>query len=314
MPDVAPDPGPASASVSGAGIGTAAGAAAAARPDGSGMCAVVLAAGEGRRLRPLTRDTPKALCPVGNVPLLDRALAAVASLGFVGPDSVAVNAWYRSDQIIRAVDSRAYVSVETGDAPLGSAGGLGALNGWIAGRHVLVGNADAYLDGGDLTPLLDEWAGDHVRILGVPAGHRRAEFGPYRFAGFSLLPAGRVAALAAEPGDLVRVVWRPAETAGELRVVDYGGTYVDSGTATDYLAANLHEAGRAAGGSLVDETASVSGSASHSVIGAGAVVSGTIDRTVVWPGCVVAVGERLTDAIRYGDGETVHAGTTAPAG
>jgi MurNAc alpha-1-phosphate uridylyltransferase len=305
VPDVAPDPGFASVSVSGL--------AAAARPDGSEMCAVVLAAGEGRRLRPLTRDTPKALCPVGNVRLLDRALAAVASLGFVGPDAVAVNAWYRADQIVRAVDSRAHVSVETGDAPLGSAGGLAALNAWIAGRHVLVGNADAYLDGGDLTPLLDEWAGDHVRILGVPAGRRRAEFGPYRFAGFSLLPAGRVAALAAEPGDLVRAVWRPAETAGELRVVDYGGTYIDSGTAADYLAANLHEAFHATGGSLVDETASVSGSASRSVVGAGAVVSGTIDRTVVWPGCIVAAGERLTDAIRYGDGQTVHAGADVPA-
>ena len=309
MPDVAPDPGLASVSASGAAAATAA----TARTDGSEICAVVLAAGEGRRLRPLTRDTPKALCPVGNVPLLDRALAAVASLGFVGPDAVAVNAWYRSDQIVRAVDSRAHVSVETGDAPLGSGGGLGVLNGWIAGRHVLVGNADAYLDGGDLAPLLDEWAGDHVRILGVPAGRRRAEFGPYRFAGFSLLPAGRVAALAAEPGDLVRAVWRPAETAGELRVVDYGGTYIDSGTAANYLAANLHEALRAVGGSLVDETASVSGSASRSVIGAGAVVSGTIDRTVVWPGCVVAAGERLTDAIRYGDGETVHARAAVPA-
>jgi len=311
VPDVAPHPDLASVSdpvpVPGAGAG------AAPRPDGSEICAVVLAAGEGRRLRPLTRDTPKALCPVGNVPLLERALAAVASLGFVGPDAVAVNAWYRSDQIVRAVDSRANVSLETGDAPLGSGGGLGALNGWVAGRHVLVGNADAYLDGGDLTPMLDAWAGDHVRILGVPAGRRRAEFGPYRFAGFSLLPAGRVAALAAEPGDLVRAVWRPAEAAGELRVVDYGGTYIDSGTAADYLAANVHEALRAVGGSLVDETASVSGSASHSVIGAGAVVSGTIDRTVVWPGCVVAAGERLTDAIRYGDGETVHAGADVPA-
>lgn len=289
MPDVAPDPGLAS------------------------VCAVVLAAGEGRRLRPLTRDTPKALCPVGNVPLLDRALAAVASLGFAGPDAVAVNAWYRSDQIVRAVDMRAHLSVETGDAPLGSGGGLGALNGWIAGRHVLVGNADAYLDGGDLAPLLDAWAGDHVRILGVPAGRHRAEFGPYRFAGFSLLPAGRVAALAAGRGDLVRAVWRPAEAAGELRVVDYGGTYIDSGTAADYLAANLHEARRAAGGSLVDATASVSGSALHSVIGASAVVSGTIDRTVVWPGCVVAAGERLTDAIRYGEGETVYARAAVPA-
>ncbi len=300
MPDVAPDPGLAPASAT--------------RHDRSEICAVVLAAGEGRRLRPLTRDTPKALCPVGNVPLLDRALAAVASLGFVGPDVVAVNAWYRPDQIIRAVGSRAHMSLETGDEPLGSGGGVGALNDWIAGRRVLVGNADAYLDGGDLTPLLDEWAGDHVRILGVPAGRHRAEFGPYRFAGFSLLPAERVAALPAEPGDLVRAVWRPAEAADELRVVDYGGTYIDSGTAADYLAANLHEARNAEGGSLIDETAAVSGTATHSIVGAGAVVSGSIERTVVWPGSFVAAGERLIDAIRYGGGETVHARAAAPAG
>jgi NDP-sugar pyrophosphorylase family protein len=273
----------------------------------------VLAAGVGRRLRPLTRDTPKALCPVGNVPLLDRALAAVASLGFSGPDAVAVNAWYHADQIARAVGGRARVSMETGDAPLGSAGGLGALNGWISGRHVLVANSDAYLDGGHLTRLLDDWTDDHVRILAVPAADRRAEFGPYRFAGFSLLPAGRVAALPTEPSDLVRAVWRPAEAAGELRVVDYGGTYIDSGTAEDYLAANLHEARRAPDGRIVDDTAFVSGSATRSVVGAGAVVSGTIDRTVVWPGAVVAAGERLTDAIRYGDASTVQTRLAAPA-
>ena len=48
------------------------------------ICAIVLAAGEGRRLRPLTTVRPKALCPVGNVALLDRALARVAGLGLTG--------------------------------------------------------------------------------------------------------------------------------------------------------------------------------------------------------------------------------------
>ena len=41
------------------------------------LCAVILAAGVGARLRPLTDIRPKALCPVGNVPLLDRALDSV---------------------------------------------------------------------------------------------------------------------------------------------------------------------------------------------------------------------------------------------
>ncbi len=66
------------------------------------VCAVVLAAGEGRRLRPLTELRPKALCPVGNVPLLDRALARVAGWP-AGPRTVAVNAAYlgRSDRRAR---------------------------------------------------------------------------------------------------------------------------------------------------------------------------------------------------------------------
>ena len=36
------------------------------------LATAILAAGEGRRLRPLTTLVPKALCPVGNVPLLDQ--------------------------------------------------------------------------------------------------------------------------------------------------------------------------------------------------------------------------------------------------
>ena len=43
-------------------------------PQVSDLAAVVLAAGAGTRLRPLTRLRPKALCPVDNVPLVDLAV------------------------------------------------------------------------------------------------------------------------------------------------------------------------------------------------------------------------------------------------
>jgi NDP-sugar pyrophosphorylase family protein len=277
------------------------------------ICVVVLAAGEGRRLRPLTTQTPKALCPVGNVPLLDRAFRVVAALGFKGPDRVAVNAWSHAAQIVAHVGGRAHVSVETGDRPLGSAGGLGALRGWIDGRHVLVANADAYLSGGSIAPLLDAWDGRHVRLLGAPAGHRTPEFGAYRFAGLSLLPADLVDALPAAPADLVRTIWRPAEAAGALLVVDYRGTYIDSGTPADYLAANLHAARLAPGGRLVDPHAEVTGSAVDSVVGADAIVAGHIRRAVVWPGSTVAADERLVDAIRFGSRGTVDARPTVSA-
>ncbi|MEU8087002.1 sugar phosphate nucleotidyltransferase [Micromonospora sp. NPDC049101] len=275
------------------------------------VCAVVLAAGEGTRLRPLTERVPKALCPVGNVPLLDRALARVAGLGLAGPDRVAVNACYLGDQVVARVGDRAHVSVEPGD-PLGTAGGVSNLRDWIDGRPVLVGNADAYLadpaaaPGPDVAALLDGWDGHTVRLLGQPAADPAAPgtFSGHCFTGFSLLPWRLVRDLPVVFSDLVRALWRPAEAAGALEVVPYRGTFYDTGTPADYLAANLHAA---AGGVLVDRSATVTGRCVESVVGAGARVAGDVCRTVVWPGAVVPDGERLRDVIRTADGSTVAA-------
>jgi NDP-sugar pyrophosphorylase family protein len=265
------------------------------------LCAVVLAAGEGVRLRPLTERVPKALCPVGNVPLLDLALDRLARLGLTGPDDVAVNACYLADQVAAAVGGRAHLSVEPGPRPLGTSGGGARRRDWIDGRGVLVANADAYLAGPDLSSLAAGWDARTVRLLGVPGG--RPEFGAHRFAGASLLPWHRVEPLKAEPSDLVRTVWRPAEAASELTVVEYAGTYLDTGTPRDYLAANLHAAGP--DGLLVAPDATVTGEAADAVIGPGAHVDGKIHRCVVWPGGYVGPDEYLTDAIRYGRSGTV---------
>jgi NDP-sugar pyrophosphorylase family protein len=279
------------------------------------VCAVVLAAGEGRRLRPLTEALPKALCPVGNVALLDRALIRVAGLGLTGPADVAVNAAYLGEQVVRHVGARAHLSVEA-DGPLGTSGGVGRLKGWIDGRGTLVGNADAYLadprrePGKDIAALLDGWDGDTVRMLTLPVRTGQpGGFGGRRFAGFSLLPWRYVAQLTDEPGDLVRTVWRPAEAAGELELIGYDGRYVDTGTPADYLAANLHAASlhSGTGGSLIDTGATVTGSCTESVVGAGARVEGSLTRCVVWPGGDVATGERLVGAVRVGANLTVAA-------
>ncbi|MEU5965343.1 sugar phosphate nucleotidyltransferase [Micromonospora parva] len=273
------------------------------------LCAVVLAAGEGTRLRPLTERVPKALCPVGNVPLLDRALERLAGLGLTGPDRVAVNACYLGEQIVEHVGDRAHLSVEPGD-PLGTAGGVARLRDWIDGRPVLVGNADAYLadpsaaPGPDVAALLDGWDGHTVRLLGQPAADPAAPgtFAGHRFTGFSLLPWRLVRDLPVVFSDLVRAVWRPAEAAGALAVVPYPGTFFDTGTPADYLAANLHAA---AGGALVAESATVTGRCVESVVGAGARVDGDVSRTVVWPGATVRAGERLENVIRAGSDLTV---------
>ncbi|GLY93362.1 sugar phosphate nucleotidyltransferase [Actinoplanes sp. NBRC 103695] len=272
----------------------------------TGVCAVILAAGEGQRLRPLTANLPKALCPVGNVPLLDHALARVAGAGIT---SVAVNASYLASQVVEHVGTRAHLSVEP-DGPLGTSGGVARLREWIDGRGVLVGNADAYLadpsrpPGKDIAALLDGWSGTSVRMLAQPVLKETGGFSNHRFAGFSLLPWSRVRDLVPSDGGLVRDVWRPAEAAGELELIPFEGTYLDTGTPPLYLAANLHAA---AGHNLLAPTARVTGTCIEAVVGAGATVAGSVTRGVVLPGATVAEGEHLTDAIRAGTSLTVHA-------
>ncbi len=271
------------------------------------LCAVVLAAGEGQRLRPLTESTPKALCPVGNVALLDRTLARLKHHGLSGPATVAVNACYLAEKVIEHVGGRAFLSRESGPPALGTAGAIGNLRAWIADRAVLVGNADAYLAPrapakNDLTALLDGWDGSTVRVLGVPAGDAEPEFGALRFAGFSLLPADVAASLPATASELVFEAWRPAERAGRLEVIEYDGRYQDIGTPAAFLDANLHAAGP---DSLVAPDAVVDGVVEHSVVGAGAQVRGSVRRSVVLPGAVVAAGEHLSEAIRTASGLTL---------
>src|SRR6478672_4389020 len=73
------------------------------------MRAVILAAGEGTRLRPHTSDRPKCLVPLAGRPLLAWQLDALAAAGI---DDVTVVTGYRGDMVaatgVRTVDNPAY--------------------------------------------------------------------------------------------------------------------------------------------------------------------------------------------------------------
>lgn len=251
------------------------------------LAAVILAAGRGTRLRPLTDLRAKALCPVNNVALLDLALTRAASV----TDAVAVNAHAQAEEIVAHVGARAHVSVER--ELLGTAGALGQLREWIAGRDVLVVNSDAWHPG-DHRGFDDGWDHERVRLL-VVDDRERPDFGTVRYCGAALLPWTMVRSLDARPSGLYDRCFRPAHDAGRMVFVVSSGPFVDCGTVVDYHAANM----LASGGT--------------SVIGAGAVVEGTIERCVLWPGTRVERREVLVDAVRATASVTVFAGRRSVA-
>jgi NDP-sugar pyrophosphorylase family protein len=213
---------------------------------------------------------------VNNVALLDRAVARVRGAA----DRVAVNAHHHAPMIVEHLaGSGVHVSVEDGPAALGTAGAIGHLAGWLAGAPVLIHNADAFHDRDPLPDLIDGWGGVRPRLLVVPAGSD-GDFGPWRFAGASLLSGEAAAALPSEPAGLYEVVWRQAWEAGDLELVPFDGVFYDCGTPADYLRANLWASGGV------------------TVVGQGAVVDGEAVRCVVWPGARVEAGEHLVECIR----------------
>jgi NDP-sugar pyrophosphorylase family protein len=238
-----------------------------------------LAAGHGTRLRPLTFLRPKALCPVGAVPLLDHALQRVEPFCGNGSEHLAVNANHLAQQVAAHVDGRAHLSLEQPEA-LGTAGALGALRSWLDGRDVLLTNADAYLRG-SLSGLVDGWDHQCCRLL-VVSQDGPSDFGNDRYVGACVLPWRFVSGLAAEPSGLYEVLWRSLWEAGDLDLVQFDGVAVDCGTPADYLAANLLSSG------------------GWSVVGDGAVVLGSVDQCVVWDGAYVGPDEHLVRVIRAG--------------
>lgn len=87
---------------------------------------MILAAGEGRRLRPLTDTTPKPLLAVGGKPLLGRTLRWLADMGF---ERIVINAHHRAalvQDFVHAaqLEIAATLLVSTEIELLGTGGGI----------------------------------------------------------------------------------------------------------------------------------------------------------------------------------------------
>ena len=150
---------------------------------------MLLAAGLGTRLRPLTETTPKPLVPVAGVPLIERVIASARA---EGAKRFVANAHYRADQVLAHFGGLLKVSRE--ETLLGTGGGVKAALAMLYSDPILVMNTDAFWLAGADTPLarmLALWNRGDAEIL-LLCVHPRLATGFGRSHDFCLDPFGRI--------------------------------------------------------------------------------------------------------------------------
>ncbi|MBV9697232.1 MAG: nucleotidyltransferase family protein [Gammaproteobacteria bacterium] len=139
---------------------------------------MLLAAGRGERLRPLTDTLPKPLVQVGGKPLIAWHLAALARAGV---REVVINLSWLGAQLRAALgDGQAYnlrISYsEEGPVPLETGGGIfRALP--LLGSPFLVVNGDIFTDIDFGALALESAADAHLVLIPNPPHHPRGDFG-----------------------------------------------------------------------------------------------------------------------------------------
>ncbi|MEO8504840.1 MAG: NDP-sugar synthase [Acidobacteriota bacterium] len=299
--------------------------------------ALVLAAGRGDRLRPLTDFTPKPLLPVAGEPIAGATLRRLAAAGC---EAAALNLHHLGEQI------RAHFGAEYAGVPLtyssepellGTLGALYPLRGFLAEADViLLLNGDSLCRwpleqlvrrhrqrGADATLLL------HSRIsvasfgggVGVDRRDRITSFrrataeGEVRrgvFAGAHALSPRLLERIPEGPSDIISALYEPLlAEGGRLEALWTARRWHDLGTPERYLDGVLESATRSLGrssiavGALVDAGARVRAS----VLETGAVIErdAEVEHAVLLTGTSVGEGARLSRVV-LGHGVAVPAG------
>lgn len=302
---------------------------------------MVLAAGLGTRLRPLTNSLPKPLVPIANRPLLEYTFALLARAGV--RDAI-VNTHHLPDVFaagLRDLDASGLaVHVSRERRILGTAGGLKKAESFLRGGTFLMLNGDFLVDldlrrvldfhrqqGAAATMVLmpDEAAG----VLGVdpdgvirrfieprpsdePAGRLACGFTGIHVLEpeiFALIPPGK-------PWEINRQVY-PALIARGRRVCGFvhRGYWREAGSPAGYLAANREVVGGRAGFLAPHPgagTPALAGAACDApvLVGEGVRVGAGVElgpETVIGPEARIGDGARIRRSV-------VLAGTDVPAG
>ncbi|HEV7427580.1 MAG TPA: NDP-sugar synthase [Thermoanaerobaculia bacterium] len=297
------------------------------------MKAMILAAGFGTRLRPVTYTLPKPIVPLAGRPLMGWAVEALLAAGI---SDFVVNLHHLPDAIERYLldryASRARFDFSFEPEILGTGGGVRKV------RPLLENDSEFFLVNGDTVQFppydalrtaresRDAMAaltlrhppeGDRFTPVyfgdGVITGFGKGTREPLMFSGTHLI-SNRIFDYLPDKdfSGIVDEVYQPLIDSGRegiAGVVD-DGLWFDIGTPQRYMTASrtlLNQmvrgqlarpnGTRIAGDSLIHDTAKVSGAASRSIAGERSVIEGAITDTVIWDDCRIAHGAKLNRCI-----------------
>ena len=209
------------------------------------MIAMILAAGRGERLRPLTESIPKPLVEVAGQTLLGRHLERLAAAGFT---RAVINVSHLAQSITARFGdgSRLGMNINWSHeaVPLETAGGIAQARGLLGHDPFLLVNADIWCDyafsglrGFDLGRRLS-----HLILVPNPSQHPAGDFSlegnvvgnaaspRYTYAGIAVISPQLVAGVAAGSKAPLAPLWRAAAERGEVTGELYEGHWSDVGT------------------------------------------------------------------------------------
>ena len=214
--------------------------------------AMVMAAGKGTRMRPLTDRVPKPLVEVAGKPLIDHALARLSEIGI---EQAVVNVHHLADQLEMHLGEHTAPSITISDERallLETGGGLIRALPHLGSEPFLVINSDAIWTGQNaLAPLIEAWDSTRMDALLLltrredAIGYSRAgdfflkdlrlsrrgdaSTAPFVYTGAQIINPRCLKGFIAEPFSL-NLVWDQLIPAGRACGVVGGASWCDVGT------------------------------------------------------------------------------------
>ena len=149
----------------------------------AGLKAIILAAGRGERLRPITDVTPKPLVEIGGKPLIVRHVEKLAAAGIT---EIVINLAHLGAQIEAKLGTGrhlgAAITYSHEPQALGTAGGIANALKWLGDSAFAAVNADVYSDypyarlAAAVERLARPSAVAHLVLIDNPAHHPEGDF------------------------------------------------------------------------------------------------------------------------------------------